>query len=86
MDIKPATQRPELLFEVSWEVCNKIGGIYTVLSTKAKTLQKISKDTSNTDKIFIIKCLHSFLFLFFHFADDIINLVKGLLLSMYFIQ
>ncbi|MDE5927057.1 MAG: hypothetical protein K2G98_01130, partial [Duncaniella sp.] len=41
MDKKPATQRPELLFEVSWEVCNKIGGIYTVLSTKAKTLQKI---------------------------------------------
>lgn len=28
----------ELLFETSWEVCNKIGGIYTVLSTKAKTL------------------------------------------------
>ncbi len=27
-----------LLFEVSWEVCNKIGGIYTVLSTKAKSL------------------------------------------------
>lgn len=34
----------DLLFEVSWEVCNKIGGIYTVLSTKAKTLQKNSKD------------------------------------------
>ena len=47
MDKKPATQRPELLFEVSWEVCKKIGGIYTVLSTKAKTLQKISKDTTN---------------------------------------
>lgn len=46
MDIKPATQHPKLLFEVSWEVCNKIGGIYTVLSTKAKTLQKISKDTT----------------------------------------
>jgi len=25
------------LFEVSWEVCNKVGGIYTVISTKAKT-------------------------------------------------
>ncbi len=33
-----------LLFETSWEVCNKIGGIYTVLSTKAKTLQSIYKD------------------------------------------
>lgn len=32
------------MFEVSWEVCNKIGGIYTVLSTKAKTLQKLYND------------------------------------------
>ena len=30
----------DLLFETSWEVCNKVGGIYAVLSTKAKTLQK----------------------------------------------
>ena len=44
MDKRPATQQPDLLFEVSWEVCNKIGGIYTVLSTKAKTLQKVNKD------------------------------------------
>ncbi len=29
-----------LLFETSWEVCNKIGGIYTVLSTKAKVLRE----------------------------------------------
>ncbi|TAJ11138.1 MAG: alpha-glucan family phosphorylase, partial [Planctomycetota bacterium] len=29
---------PFTLFEVSWEVCNKVGGIHTVLSTKAKTL------------------------------------------------
>ncbi len=26
---------PDYLFEVSWEVCNKVGGIYTVVSTKA---------------------------------------------------
>ena len=44
MDYSSATLLPDLLFEVSWEVCNKIGGIYTVLSTKAKTLQKIIKD------------------------------------------
>jgi len=31
---------PDYIFESSWEVCNKIGGIYTVLSTKAHTLQK----------------------------------------------
>jgi glycosyltransferase involved in cell wall biosynthesis len=30
----------DLIFECSWEVCNKIGGIYTVLSTKAHTLQQ----------------------------------------------
>lgn len=36
---------PDLIFEVSWEVCNKIGGIYTVLSTRAKTLQDLFKDS-----------------------------------------
>lgn len=30
---------PDYIFEASWEVCNKVGGIYTVLSTRAKTLQ-----------------------------------------------
>ena len=34
----------DLLFETSWEVCNKVGGIYAVLSTKAKTLQQRYKD------------------------------------------
>ena len=36
--------RPDYIFEASWEVCNLVGGIYTVLSTKAKTLQKSHKD------------------------------------------
>lgn len=31
---------PKFVFESSWEVCNKVGGIYTVLSTRAKTLQE----------------------------------------------
>ena len=35
---------PEFLFESSWEVCNKVGGIYTVLSTKAKTLHQMFHD------------------------------------------
>lgn len=34
----------DLLIETSWEVCNKVGGIYTVLSTKAKNLHNIYKD------------------------------------------
>lgn len=38
------TTTPEYLFESSWEVCNKVGGIYTVLSTKAHTLQQVFKD------------------------------------------
>lgn len=38
---KPVTiEKISLLAETSWEVCNKIGGIYTVLSTKAKVLQE----------------------------------------------
>jgi len=35
---------PDYIFESSWEVCNKVGGIYTVLSTRAKTLQSFLKD------------------------------------------
>ena len=34
----------DFIFETSWEVCNKVGGIYTVLSTRAKTLQEIMRD------------------------------------------
>jgi len=40
---------PDYIFESSWEVCNKVGGIYTVLSTRAKTLQ----DQMNDRIIFI---------------------------------
>lgn len=35
---------PDYIFESSWEVCNKVGGIYTVLSTRAKTLQDAMPD------------------------------------------
>ena len=31
---------PDYLFEVSWEVCNKIGGIHTVVSTKAPVMTR----------------------------------------------
>ncbi len=33
-------KKPDYIFETSWEVCNMIGGIYTVLSTKAGTITK----------------------------------------------
>lgn len=35
---------PDYIFETSWEVCNKVGGIYTVLSTRAQSLQKLISD------------------------------------------
>lgn len=35
---------PDYIFESSWEVCNKVGGIYAVLSTRAKTLQDRIRD------------------------------------------
>ncbi len=34
----------ELVFETSWEVCNKVGGIHTVISTKALNLVNEFKD------------------------------------------
>jgi phosphorylase/glycogen(starch) synthase len=32
--------KPDYIFEVSWEVCNKVGGIYTVVATKAPGIQQ----------------------------------------------
>ncbi len=34
----------DMLIETSWEVCNKVGGIYTVLSTKSRTLHTLYGD------------------------------------------
>lgn len=45
----PHTLKPEYIFETSWEVCNMVGGIYTVLSTRAATLQQ-----SHPDKLIFI--------------------------------
>lgn len=36
--------KADYIFEASWEVCNKVGGIYTVLSTKAKSMQELHPD------------------------------------------
>ena len=38
-DMSTNPQKPDYIFESSWEVCNRVGGIYTVLSTRAKTLK-----------------------------------------------
>ena len=42
--MKRITKPTDLVFQASWEVCHKVGGIYTVLSTQAKTLESIYKD------------------------------------------
>ncbi len=34
-------KKPDLIFINSWEVCNKVGGIYTVLSTQVASLQSL---------------------------------------------
>ncbi len=34
------TRNPEMAFEVSWEVCNKVGGIHTVIASKAPEILK----------------------------------------------
>lgn len=46
MNTNPQFPAPQigLLTETSWEVCNKIGGIYTVLSTKARVLKETYGD------------------------------------------
>ena len=36
--------QPQYIFETSWEVCNRVGGIYAVLSTRAASMQKEHKD------------------------------------------
>ena len=38
---------PDYIFETSWEVCNQVGGIYAVLSTRAASMQK-----EHPDKVF----------------------------------
>ncbi len=41
---------PDYLFEVSWEVCNKVGGIHTVIATKALTVSR----TIDAEKYIVI--------------------------------
>lgn len=36
--------QPDFIFETSWEVCNRVGGIYAVLSTRAASMQKEHPD------------------------------------------
>ncbi|MBQ2908281.1 MAG: DUF3417 domain-containing protein [Bacteroidales bacterium] len=53
---------PNYLFETSWEVCNMVGGIYTVLSTKADELKQILGDNYITIGPDIVKEAHETLY------------------------
>lgn len=41
---KDKKEQPDFIFETSWEVCNKLGRIYTVISTKATLMQEVYGD------------------------------------------
>lgn len=51
-------KKPDYLFETSWEVCNMVGGIYTVLSTKAEELKQLLDDHYITIGPDIVKEAH----------------------------
>ena len=36
--------KPDYIFEISWEVCNKVGGIHTVIASKANTIVREFKN------------------------------------------
>jgi len=55
--------KADMLFETSWEITNKCGGIYTVISSKAKIMQKYYYSMNHAaililkDEIYSIKTL-----------------------------
>ncbi|MFA6096658.1 MAG: glycogen/starch synthase [Candidatus Paceibacterota bacterium] len=44
MTIQKKQIKADMLFEMSWEVCNKVGGIFTVLSSKARHMKEYYDD------------------------------------------
>ena len=59
-------KNPEYLFETSWEVCNMVGGIYTVLSTKSNTMRQMLGDHYITVGPDVVKEAHETLY----FVED----------------
>ncbi len=57
---------PEYLFETSWEVCNMVGGIYTVLSTKSNVMRQLLGDHYITVGPDVVKEAHETLY----FVED----------------
>ena len=59
-------KNPEYLFETSWEVCNMVGGIYTVLSTKSNVMRQLLGDHYITVGPDVVKEAHETLY----FVED----------------
>ena len=59
-------KNPEYLFETSWEVCNMVGGIYTVLSTKSNVMRQLLDDHYITVGPDVVKESHETLY----FVED----------------
>ena len=59
-------KNPEYLFETSWEVCNMVGGIYTVLSTKSNAMRELLGDHYITVGPDVVKEAHETLY----FVED----------------
>ena len=59
-------KNPEYLFETSWEVCNMVGGIYTVLSTKSNVMRELLGDHYVTVGPDVVKEAHETLY----FVED----------------
>ena len=59
-------KNPEYLFETSWEVCNMVGGIYTVLSTKSNVMRQLLDDRYITVGPDVVKESHETLY----FVED----------------
>ena len=57
---------PDFLFETSWEVCNMVGGIYTVLSTKSNEIKNLLNDKYITVGPDVVKESHETLY----FVED----------------
>lgn len=59
-------KNPEYLFETSWEVCNMMGGIYTVISSKANAIRQLLDDHYITVGPDVVKEAHETLY----FVED----------------
>ena len=59
-------KKTDYLFETSWEVCNMVGGIYTVISTKAEEIKQLLKDHYITIGPDVVKEAHETMY----FVED----------------